>query len=118
MECVLLKYVVSSTTKAEISGILYNHPQSAVPLNIDNITEAAFINSTLKQKRIKSWDMKFYWITDRVMIKQFLIYWDAGVNNIADYFTNHFSSTYHHIIRPRDILKEYYTSVQWYADIP
>ena len=49
--------------------------------------------------------MRYYWIKDRVSQQQFIIYWDSGLNNYADYFTKHFSPTYHQQIRSTYILK-------------
>ena len=51
--------------------------------------------------------MRMYWIKDKVQDKTYKIYWDEGKNNMADYFTKHFSPTYHQIIRPSYILKGY-----------
>ena len=41
----------------------------------------------------------------RISQSQFLIYWDKGSNNHADYWTKHWSPTYHQRIRPTYILK-------------
>ena len=49
--------------------------------------------------------MRLYWIKDRVKNKEFHIYWYVGAENVADYFTKHFSSTYHQAIRSTYILK-------------
>ena len=38
---------------------------------------------------------------------QFIIYWEEGLTNFADYFTKHFSSSYHQKIRSTYILKGY-----------
>ena len=81
------------------------HPQNIIRIKTDNSTAAAFSNSTLKEKRSKAWDMRLYWIKDRVTGKEFYIYWSAGANNFADYFTKHFSPSYHQKIRPQYKLK-------------
>ena len=36
------------------------HPQPAIPMQVDNSTAAGFTNDTIKQKRSKSIDMRFY----------------------------------------------------------
>ena len=82
-----------------------DHPQHAIPVKADNSTAVAFSNSTLKQKKSKSWDMRLNWIKDRVLQKQFYIYWTKGSKNLADYFTKHFSPSYHQNIRPLYLLK-------------
>jgi hypothetical protein len=42
------------------------HMQPATPIKTDNSTAAGFANDTIKQKRSKAIDMRFYWIKDRV----------------------------------------------------
>ena len=81
------------------------HPQHIIPIKTDNSTAEAFSNSTLKEKRSKAWDMRLYWLQDRTTNKEFKIYWSQGNNNLADYYTKHFSPTYHQQIRPTYILK-------------
>ena len=49
--------------------------------------------------------MRLYWIKDKVNDKEFYVYWKAGAENFADYFTKHFSPQYHQTIRPTYILK-------------
>ena len=123
VECKLLKHVVSSAAEAETGGV-YSNCQFAVPLRrmlealghkqpptiikTDNATARSFVNKTLKQKHSKSWDMRYYWLLDRVAQAQFLIYWDKGLNNYGDYYTKHWPATYHQTIRPTYILKGNY----------
>ena len=69
VECRILKYVVSSATKAENAGTYANcctsldlhnmlhasgHPQVPIEIKTDNITTVAFSNTELKTKRSKS----------------------------------------------------------------
>ena len=125
IECQLLKHVVSSAAEAETSAIFLNcktaiwikhmlealgHQQKIIPLKTDNSTADSFSNSTLKERKSKAWDMRLYWIKDRVTGKEFYIYWSAGANNFADYFTKHFSPSYHQQIRPTYILKNHNVS--------
>ena len=55
--------------------------------------------------------MRLYWIKDRLTDKEFHIYWSAGENNLADYFTKHFAPSYHLHIIPTYILKNHHMSV-------
>ena len=41
------------------------HPQPSTPTQVDNSTVDGFSNDTIKQKRSKAIDMRFYWIRDR-----------------------------------------------------
>jgi hypothetical protein len=40
-----------------------------------NTTATGYSNGTIKQKRTKAMDMRFYWIKDRVKQGQFNVYW-------------------------------------------
>ena len=74
---------------------ILGHKQPPTPLKTDNKTAQAFANKNLKTKRSKAWDMRYYWLQDRVSHEQFIIYWEEGLTNYADYFTKHFSPAYH-----------------------
>ena len=77
----ILKAVMSSATEAETGGLFYNckeatvlrqiltdmgHPQPATFIQTDNACAAGIVNDTVKQKRSKAMDMRFYWVKDRV----------------------------------------------------
>ena len=81
------------------------HEQGPIPVKTDNQTASAFVNGTLKSKRSKTWDMRYFWLKDRISRSEFFVYWDKGSNNHADYWTKHWPATYHQQIRPNYILK-------------
>ena len=100
IEYALLKHVDSSAAEAETGGIFHNtksaihikiileasdHPQDTIHIKIDNSATETFSNSTLKEKRSKSWDMRWWWIQDKVKLMEFKVEWDGGINNYADY---------------------------------
>ena len=104
--CSIIKSVLSSATEAELGALFYNakdgamlqttledmgHPQQATPIQTDNACAAGIANNTVKQRRSKAIDMRFYWIRDRVNQGQFLVHWRRGTDNLADYFTKHHS---------------------------
>jgi hypothetical protein len=76
------------------------HNQPPTPIQVDNTTAVGFANKTIKQKRSKAIDMRYYWIQDRAEQKQFRIYWGPGENNKGDYHTKHFPITHHRKVRP------------------
>ena len=76
------------------------HPQSATSMQVDNSTADGFANDTIKQKRSKSIDMRFYWIRNRTSQGQFLIYWQPGITNLGDYHTKQHSPAHHQLILP------------------
>jgi len=110
----IFKEVVSSAAEAELAALFYNgkeacpirialtemkHPQPATIIITDNSTASGIANETMKQKRSKAVDMRFYWIRDRVRQGQFQIYWQKGETNKADYFTKHHSQQHHQDMR-------------------
>jgi hypothetical protein len=112
--CQIMRNVMSSAAEAELGGLFLNvktacslritlaemgHPQPPTPVQTDNSTAAGIANDTVKQKRSKAIDMRFYWIRDRVRQGQFHIYWKAGRHNKADYFTKHHPASHHKAIR-------------------
>ena len=81
--------------------------QETVKLKIDNTTDEAFSNSTLKERRTKTWNMRWWWLQDNLRNNHFIIYLDRGTNKKEDYPTKHFPQSYHQPIRPKHILKGY-----------
>ena len=114
IECSTLKNIVSSAAEAELGGVFTNtsracafrtaliemgHPQPATPVVTDNTTADDLINDRIKQKRSRAFDMRYYWIKDRVKQGQFHIFWKPGQTNLADYFTKHHSPAHHRKMR-------------------
>lgn len=106
----IISAVLSSAGEAELAALFYNakdgamlqqtlealgHPQPATPIQADNACAVGIANETIKQKRSKAIDMRFYWVRDRVRAGQFTIYWKRGVDNQADYFTKHHPTSHH-----------------------
>jgi hypothetical protein len=76
----ILKSVMASAAEAELGAVFYNakdaamlrtileelgHPQAATPIPIDNMCTSGIANDTVKQRRSKAIDMRFYWVKDR-----------------------------------------------------
>ena len=76
------------------------HLQPVTPIQADNSTADGFSNDTIKQKRSKAIDMRFYWIHDHTSQGQFIIYWHPGITNLGDYHTKHHSLAHHQLMRP------------------
>jgi hypothetical protein len=111
----IIRNVMGSAAEAEIASSYTNgqeaipirttleemgHPQPPTPMQVDNSTAEGFANETIKQKRSKAIDMRFYWIQDRTRQGQFLVYWRPGTANLADYHTKHHSAAHHRLMRP------------------
>ena len=119
VECKTLRSVVASAAEAETGGLFHNgqtivhvrrllealgHKQPPTPLKTDNSTSNAFVNWSLRQKKSKSWDMKFHWLRNKEQMKHLRVYWERGKKNKADYFTKHHPTIYHKLMRSKYIL--------------
>ena len=108
--------IVASAGEAELGGLFHNckdgcmlrntlndlgHPQPQTPVQTDNACAVGIANETVKQKRSKAIDMRYYWVRDRVRAKQFMVYWRRGAENDADYFTKHHAPAHHRLKRSR-----------------
>ena len=106
---------MASSTEAELGALYMNaqeaaglrnclqamgYPQPAMPLKTDNNTANGIINNTMKQKRSKAIDVRFYWLRDQVQQGQFYVYWESGKHNLADFYTKHHPPNYHKRMRP------------------
>ena len=104
-----MKAVLASATEAELGALFYNakddvmlqtilkemgHPQLTTLIQTDNACAAGIINDTVKQRRSKAIDMRFYWIKDRASKGEFLIHWRRSSDNLADHFTKLMRSRY------------------------
>ena len=94
----IMKNVMSSAAEAEVGSAFMNaqdacptrtaliemgHPQPATPLETDNKCAEGILTGTVKQKRSKAIDMRFYWLKDRIDQGMFHIYWRAGAANLS-----------------------------------
>jgi hypothetical protein len=112
--CHKLRNVMASAAEVEVGGLFVNgqdavplqttleelnHPQPPTLIKTDNSTASGIANNTLKQRKSRAMDMRFYWIRDCVKQNQFIIYWRPGTENLGDYFTKHYPASHHHLIR-------------------
>ena len=113
----LIPTVMSSAADAECGGLYMNareavpmittleelgqpQPDNGTPIRTDNSTADGIMNKTVKQKRSKSMDMRFWWLIDRVEQNQFRIFWAPGRINLADYFSKKHPASHHKKVRP------------------
>ena len=113
----IIRNVMSSAAEAEIGAAYLNaqdacpmrqtlidlghtQPTTGTPLQTDNACAEGILNDTVKQKRSKAIDMRFYWLQDRALQGMYNIYWKPGESNHADYFSKHHSPAHHKRTRP------------------
>jgi hypothetical protein len=85
----IMRNVMASAMEAELGALFHNardgiplrttliemgHDQAATLIHTDNACAAGVANETVKQRRSKSIDMRFYWIRDRIKQGQFFIH--------------------------------------------
>ena len=131
--CKTIRGVMTSVAEAKTGGVYSNaqeaiacrislralgHPQAATPLKTDNSTSNSFVHANIKQRRSKTWDMRWNWLQDKATHEQLRIYWDKGVNNHADYFTKHHSPTHHLAMRPKYVLNAHQLTASSTARLP
>jgi len=117
----ILPMVVASATEAELAALYYNareactirttltemgHEQPPTPIQTDNEVAVGLALNTVKQRRSKAIDMRFYWIRDRIQQGHFLVYWRPGKENKADYFSKHHPAVHHIATRPTYLMVE------------
>ena len=117
--CKTLRGIMRSAAESETGGVFKNgqaaiicrtvllalgHPQPPTPLKTDNTTASSFVHANIRQRRSKTWDMRWNWLRSPAAKEQLRIYWDRGQNNQADYFTKHHSPAHHLLMRPQYVL--------------
>ena len=60
----------------------------------------------MRMNKSKSWDMRYHWLRDPVLQKEFIVKWAKGIENKANYYTKHFAPTHHVQIRPTLFIPE------------
>ena len=61
----------------------------------------AFVHQEIRHKKSKAWDMRLWWLKDKIAQQNFKVFWDKCINNWADYFTKHFAPRHHQLMRQR-----------------
>ena len=112
--CALLDVVVASAAEGELGAMFMNArlatsyraclqnlgwPQPPTVLIGDNKCATGIANDTVKQKRSRAMDRRFFWIVDRVKQGQFDVQWQPGVTNLADYLTKLHPAKHHRFFR-------------------
>ena len=110
-----MKNVVASAAETEFGTIYLNGqeaipmrttldkikwPQPPTPVQVDNYTATGISNRKIKQKMSKEFDMRFYWIYDRISQKQFNVYWQKGDLQKGYYHSKHHNTSHPMTVRP------------------
>jgi len=111
----IIPTVVSAASEAELAALFLNgqaamptrqtlqdlgYPQSATPIFTDNTTALGIASSTVRLKRSKAIDMRYFWIRDRVTLGDYSVTWGPGCENLGDYFTKTHPTSHYRAMRP------------------
>jgi hypothetical protein len=88
-----------SSTPLRVILLELGYRQPETPMRTDKSTAYGILNETIKQKRSKSMDMKYYWLQDRVRQKQFDVCWNPSNDHLGDYHTKHHPVQHHQDMR-------------------
>ena len=84
-----------------IACIKLGHPQPAngTPFETYNSTAHGILTFNMRSKISKAFDMRYWWIKDRIKQNTFDLIWAAGKQNADDYFTKHHPQWHHKKMR-------------------
>jgi hypothetical protein len=81
---------------ATLEEMGHKQPSSTgTPFETDNSCAHGILNSKMRQKLSKAFDICYWWMKDRIKQKQYDLQWAPGKANRADYFTKHFPPWHH-----------------------
>ena len=106
----IIKAVISLAAEAELGSMFIKfkeailerqameevgNKQTPTPMQIDNTTAHVVVTNSIYSKRIKSMDMRLYWLRCRATQGKYRQYWISGATNLGDYVTKHHASIHH-----------------------
>jgi hypothetical protein len=111
----IINHIVASATEAELAALFINtqqililrnilaklqHTQPPTPIITDNKVSHGLLRNTMKPRKSKSMDMRYFWIRDHINREIVNLIWLPGNINKADYVTKHHPPSHHRNIRP------------------
>jgi len=75
------------------------HKQWIVSIRTDNSTANGIMNQQIKRKRSKAFNIKLWWVVDRILQGQFKVDWHPGKLSISEYFTKHHPASHHQLLQ-------------------
>ena len=111
----LLPLVAISVAEAELGETFYNakkgkilrltleemgYKQGPTTIFVENNTARGICNSTIKRQQSRAMNGQYFWLIDKVNLNTYRVKWAPGLENMADYFTEHFAAAHHRDVRP------------------
>ncbi len=69
-------------------------------MHCDNATAVKIANSTVKRRRSRSMEIRFFWISGKVAQDMYALAWHPGQENLADYQKKHHMGSHHLAVQP------------------
>jgi hypothetical protein len=128
----IIKETVASASEAELAGLFHNgqdalplrhalneigHQQPPTPIQTDNSTASGLANDTIRQKRSKAMNMRYFWIRDQSDANIFDVFWNQGKSNRADYYSKQHPTSIHRAIRPTIMITAESGGTHYYDNI-
>jgi hypothetical protein len=76
------------------------HPQPKTPIHCNNATAVGIANNTVKRQRLRSMEMQYFWVCDKITQHAYDVKWHPGQENLADYQSKHHLGAHHIAVRP------------------
>jgi hypothetical protein len=111
----ILRFVIASTAEAKLGALYHNcqtgiifqltltemgHPQPKTPVHRDNTMAVGIANNTIKRQHLRSMEMRFFWIGDKIAQQMYNLKWHPGQENLAGYQSKHHIGSHHTAVRP------------------
>ena len=76
------------------------HCQPPTPIHIDNSTTVGIVNNTVKRQKLRSMEMRYFWLLDGANQRLFSFQYQPGFENLGDYPSKAHSGGHHLHVRP------------------
>jgi hypothetical protein len=111
----IMRFVVASVAEAKLGGLFQNsqtgiifqqtldnlgHPQPKTPIHCNNATAVGITNNMVQRQQLRSMEMRFFRVGDKVAQDMYKLKWHPRMENLADYQSKHHMESHHADIRP------------------
>jgi hypothetical protein len=112
--CAILHFVIASAAKAELGALFLNckegmifrmtleelgHQQPKTIVHCNNATAIGIANNTVKRQHLRSMEMRYFWVCDKVAQDAYNVKWHPGQENLANYQSKHHPGVHHQAVR-------------------
>jgi hypothetical protein len=110
-----MRFIAASAAEAGLGALFHNckdgimfrqtlldmgHPQPKTLVHCDNATAVGIRNNTIKKQQLRSMEMQYFWVGDKVAQDIYSLSWHPGQVNLADYQSKHHIRHHHQAVGP------------------